>query len=435
VNRLAAAWVCVWLWACSGASGTVAVKLTTAPGSHVLDPVQQLRLTLTNPRRVVEATRSAAGFDLALELDAASVSGALIVEGFDAQGALVACGQSPGFPVAAINAQIVVYMAAPRSIGAAPVALAAPRSELAGAAIDSGVVLAGGRDTGGAPSSYLALYNTYSHTVVEGVPLPAARARLAMASGANRSVYLFGGAGPDGNPTGTLWRFDAGIAPSGAFSTVTEQVGFARTGALIVPTGVEEFLITGTPALTLVQGALAARADISLPATGAAGTRSDGVPTAIFAGAKLVRFRAGAFDQLSDTGRSDATAVTLPDGRIAILGGGPVGGGPLSRDALVVDGATGAVTVVPNALAIARAQPALAATSRYVIVAGGTDQAGVAIASAEVLDATTLASLVTLPILARSGTLAIALPNDQVLLAGGTPASSTLELFTPEPPP
>ena len=40
-----------------------------------------------------------------------------------------------------------------------------------------------------------------------------------------------------------------------------------------------------------------------------------------------------------------------------------------------------------------------------------------------------------LPILPRTGTFAIALPNDQVLLAGGTPAAGELELFTPEPPP
>ena len=46
----------------------------------------------------------------------------------------------------------------------------------------------------------------------------------------------------------------------------------------------------------------------------------------------------------------------------------------------------------------------------------------------------TLAPVVTLPILPRSGTVAIVLPNDQVLLGGGAPASSQLELFTPDPP-
>jgi hypothetical protein len=68
-------------------------------------------------------------------------------------------------------------------------------------------------------------------------------------------------------------------------------------------------------------------------------------------------------------------------------------------------------------------------------VAGGTDMSGAPIASAEVLDAQTLAPIATLPILARTGMFAIALPTDQVLLVGGTPAAAQIELFTPEPPP
>ena len=93
------------LAACGGTTGTLAVDLVTAPDSHVLDAVQRLRLTLTEPHQVVEAVRGAAGFDVALELDATSAAGALIVEGFDAGGALVACGQSPQLPLGGINAR------------------------------------------------------------------------------------------------------------------------------------------------------------------------------------------------------------------------------------------------------------------------------------------------------------------------------------------
>ncbi|HEX7840361.1 MAG TPA: hypothetical protein VF469_22940, partial [Kofleriaceae bacterium] len=103
------------LGACTGTTGTIALDLATAPDSHLLDTVQRLRVTITDPHQVVEATRTASGFDLALEVDATATSGGLIVEGFDASGALIACGQSPRFPVAAINAHVVVYMAAPRS--------------------------------------------------------------------------------------------------------------------------------------------------------------------------------------------------------------------------------------------------------------------------------------------------------------------------------
>ena len=128
-------------------------------------------------------------------------------------------------------------------------------------------------------------------------------------------------------------------------------------------------------------------------------------------------------------GRSEATATTLPDGRIAVLGGTPA-----SRDAIVVDGTTGAVSTAADALSTPRRQPAVSTTARHVVVAGGSDATGAAIGSADVLDATTLAHLATLPILPRTGGFAIALPNEQVLLGGGAPASAALELFTPEPP-
>jgi hypothetical protein len=418
--------------ACTGTTGTVTLDLATSPGSRVLDAVDRIRLTITNPHQVIEAGRTAAGFDLALDLDASGVSGALIVEGFDAGGSLVACGQSPRFPVAAITAHIVVYMAAPRSVELAPVTLGAPRSEVSGTALDYGVVLAGGRDPGGAPSTAIAIYNAYDHSLVTGIPLPAPRAGVALGTGNGGGVYLFGGAGPDGKPTGTLWRFDTTVPPNGAYTTLTEQAGFARTDQLIVPTGAEHFLITGTPVLGLDVGMLAARTDIAtLPATGAAVVLADGMPAAIFAGAQLVRFRQGAFDTLAGGGRSNATAATLSDGRVVVIGGGDPA---LSRDALVIDVATGVITVIPDAIATARSQPSLAATSRHLVVAGGTDLAGAPIATAEVLDGKTLAPIATLPILARTGTFAVALPTDQILLAGGTPAASELELFTPEPP-
>ena len=55
-------------------------------------------------------------------------------------------------------------------------------------------------------------------------------------------------------------------------------------------------------------------------------------------------------------------------------------------------------------------------------------------ADAEVLDATTLAPLATVPARARTAGFAIPFPNDQVLIGGGTAATSELELFTPPVP-
>ncbi|HEX3761591.1 MAG TPA: hypothetical protein VHW23_22995 [Kofleriaceae bacterium] len=415
---------------CAGATGTVAVSLVTAPDSHVLDAVTRLRLTVTQPHQVVDATRGSSGFDLTLEIDASTTSGALIVEGFDASGALIASGQSPPFPLDALNASVSIYIAAPNSVAVAPHALGAARSGVAAAAISYGAVIAGGLEGDpGAPSSSIAVYNAFDHSLVEGLALLAPRAGLAIATGNGSDAYLFGGTGSDGHPTGTLWRFDTTVAPNGQYTPITDEAGFTRAGQLLVPIGGSQFLITGTPALEFTGGALTARSDVAgLPPAGAA-VLGGATPVAVFAGPALMRFRGGQFDALTGSGRDDDAATTLPDGRVAVLGGTPA-----STDAIVVDPATGAVTTVTGALSVARIGPTVATTSRHVVVAGGTDAAGAPIATADVLDARTLALLATLPILSRSGGFAVALPNDQVLLGGGAPAAATLELFNPLPP-
>jgi hypothetical protein len=317
-------------------------------------------------------------------------------------------------------------------VALAPIGIGAPRSEVTGATLDYGVVLAGGRDAMGDPSATIGIYNAYNHSYLEGVALPAARAGVSLATGTGGAVYLFGGTGPDGKPTGTLWRFDTNLAPRGGFSTITEKTELARTGQLMVTLVPELYLITGTPPLLLKLGTLTSRGDLPmLPATGAAGVASDGTPTAVFAGSQLVRYHQNVFDTLTGTSPSGATAATLPSGKVVVIGGGS----PPSRDALVIDTTTGEVAPVANVLATPRVRPSVVATSRYLVVAGGTDPTGAPVATAEVLDATTLAPIASPGILPRSGALAIALPNDQVLIAGGTPASGDIELFTPDPPP
>jgi hypothetical protein len=419
--------------ACSGATGTVTVDLITAPDLNMLDSVERIRMTITAPHQVVETARSAAGFKLALDLDAENASGALIVEGFDAAGQLVACGQSPAFPVSAINASIAVYLARPLSITIAPAVLGAPRSGVAAAAISYGAVIAGGLEgpaDNPAASSSIAVYNAFDHTLTEGLAMPAARADLAIAAGTGGGVYLFGGTGPDGHPTGTLWRFDTTAAPNGGYLPLDDEAAFARAGQLLVPIGLNHYLVTGVPVLEVFRGVLIERTDMpALPASGASTLPADNVPAAVFASLPLVRFRLDAFDTLAGDGRGSAAATTLPDRRIAIVGGTP------STDALIVNAATGLVITVPGVLSTVRLHPMVATTPRHVVVAGGTDVDGVPIASADVLDAVTLAPVVTLAIRARTGGFAIALPNDQVLLGGGDPASAALELFTPEPPP
>ncbi|HSD89013.1 MAG TPA: hypothetical protein VLB44_15905, partial [Kofleriaceae bacterium] len=104
-------------------------------------------------------------------------------------------------------------------------------------------------------------------------------------------------------------------------------------------------------------------------------------------------------------------------------------------DAVRIDAATGTAETFANVPSEQRSDCAVAATARHLVIAGGTTASGVS-ASVEIFDAMTLAPIATQPLVVpRSGARAIALPNGQVLIAGGIDASgaptATLELFTP----
>jgi hypothetical protein len=424
------AWLLLLLAACSGENGDVTISLTTAPGSTVLDGVQTLRLTITNPPQVTTAERTGAGFDIVLDLPAEGSTGAVIVEGLDASGARVAVGESPPFPFGGIDAHIVIYMAAPNSLGVAPLTLTPARSDLGIGALGYGAIIAGGHDATGAPTDDVAIYNAFDHSLIDGMALPEKRAGQALAVGANGIVYMFGGVDDTGPPVDSLWRFDTTSAPNGSYADFGDKPGFARAGAIAVPLGSDNFLISGMPAAELSggTGSLTARTEVaSLPPAGASVLATDGVVTSLFAGdTGLVRFRNGAFDTLDATPRPGASVTALPDGKLAVACGGPT---------LRVDAATGAVEMFTTH---AETGCAIAATKRHLVIAGGTNL-GMVTAAVEIDDATTLQPVATATLaVPRTGATAIALPNDQVLIVGGTDATGkpieTLELFTPDAP-
>jgi len=398
--------------------GTIELGLTAAPGSVLLESVSRLRVTLTHPFQVVEATRGANGFVLALDVEATGESGAIIVEGLDVNGSLVAAGQSPEFGIAAIDARIVVYMSTPLGVARAPVTLAPARANVAGDRLPYGVILAGGHDAANAPSDAVAIYNAFDHSLVGGKPLPAPRDGIVVASGANGMVYLLGGRDAAGNPTGTYWVFDTTFAPTGAYLEVSDQAGFARADEVAIAIGLDKFVITGTPAIEIAGATVAAHTEIAGFAPSAASFVTDGgvrTALAIETTGRLVRFHDGVFEVLAIS-RPGGAVAALPDGRFVVVGGGTV---DEANDVLVID-ATGSVSSVSDVLVAPRAGAHVAATRRHLVITGDP---------IEILDATTLAPVVTRdPI----DGLPFALPNDQVLIVDR--ANGELWLFTPPPP-
>ena len=403
--------------------GTISIGLTTAPGSTVMDRVTQLRLSFTTPPEVFVIDRTEQGFELSLDLPATGDLSALTVEGLDGGGALVATGATPPYPLSATDARIVIYMAPPMSIGPAPVGLAPARTRPSVAALSYGVVLAGGVEGDGGPSDALQIYNAYDHTLATGLPMPAARVGATLGVIARNGVYLFGGEGPGGAVTGTLWLFDTNAEPSGRYAELSNRPELARTGAAAIPIGGDAFLLTGAPPLLLGSAQLAQPAEIPALGAGASVTASDRTIASVLVDqetGELLGLRAGTVTPLGAQRKGAAVAV-LPDARVAVIGGAAA-----PRDAIIVDAVMGTLTPVPGALAEAYESFAVAATARFVVVAGR--RAGAADTVIEVLDAATLQRRHTATV-ADAITAAIALPNGQVMLVG-----AALQLFTPPPP-
>jgi hypothetical protein len=130
----------------------------------------------------------------------------------------------------------------------------------------------------------------------------------------------------------------------------------------------------------------------------------------------------------TDTAGTDRAIAARPENGTALVVGGD------TRDALVVAFASQSLTTHPDVLSIARRSPSIAATSRHIVVVGGLDENGAPIASADVLDATTLELLATVPVTPRTHAVAVALTNDQIMLLGGDEPSGLIELFTPPVP-
>jgi hypothetical protein len=431
VNRLALATAACA--ACGSDAGVIDVQLAVAPGSTLLDGVQTLRMTITSPRHVVMADRTSSGFDLAVELDATGASSAITVDGLDAQGDVIASGATPRFSFGGLDGHVVVFMAAPNSVSVAPTSLEPARTVIGTGNLAYGAVLAGGTLETGFATDAVSIYNAYDHTLLAGRPLPAPRAGIAVGVG-TLGIYMFGGVDEAGNLASSLWRYDPNQPPSGIYYDYGERPEFARAAARFVPTGNEHFLLTGSPGAELLglDGSMVFRDEVAaLPTEGVTVTGNDGTVWSYFAGiAGVVRCRTGMCENLAIPGRDGARVVALPGGKVGLVCG--------TTDLVRIDASTGVAETIAGVPSNARRFCAAAVTSRHLVIAGGMTSSGPD-ATVEVFDAATLEPVAVGTLTApRIGADAIALPNDQVLIASGIDASEapvgTIELFTPANP-
>jgi hypothetical protein len=437
---LACTMISALLAACLSDSGTIQVSVIAAPGSTLIESVQRIRLTLSDPRTVVEAVRGASGFSLALEAVADGEAGKIAVEGFDSNDRLIAYGLSPPFTIGPIDARVVVYLAPPQSMAIAPVQLAVPRFEIGAGSLAYGAILVGGRDNANAVRGEVELYNAYDHTLARGLDLPAPRAGAAVAATIDGRAFIIGGQGGDNQPSTLTWAFNTAAAPSGSYLELPNTAP-ARFGEHTVPISAARFLVTGSAAAQLdaINGLVTSLTSAPpLPTQMVSVLARDEIIAVGAGAAAVVRYRGGAFDTLAIPAalRTGHLVVTTADAQVAVIGGGDRDG--LRSDAVKIDPIAGTGVTIPDVLEIPRSRPAVARAGALIVVAGGVSGSGVILDTAELLDATTLRHVATIPLVApRAEAEAIALPNDQVLLIGGLDfrgrPTAMLELFTPGP--
>lgn len=462
MTRLGYGFVLLLVAACAGQEGTISLRVVTACGDDtgcvsVMDQVERARLTLTEPMTVVEASRGDEGeLVLAIDVAARNTAGQVIFEGFDASDTLVAYGRTAPLPIAAIEANLALYVAPPLSMAEAPVALSPPRSDMGVTVLPYGALLAGGRYADGEVAKDLEIYNVYAHDFQTGWCIDqvraddesacAARANLTVMAGLTGAVYLFGGMDGEGQDSAAGWRYDTTVPPGGAYADLLTDGSLARSGARAAPRPNETFVVTGDP-LVLIDG-LSSRASTYTDAPALEGTATtvsiDDTLHTLFAGAGsgasgAVLLQGEEFveiDAPAEMLRTGHETVVLPDSTLLVLGGESAAG--VLAAGVRVDVRERRAWVEDGLLATPRRGAAIAAAGDVIVVAGGVGAEGQLLGDVEVLDARTLAPVATLAmVVPRKDAHAMALANGQVLIVGGTDAADqpigVIELFTPGP--
>jgi hypothetical protein len=252
-------------------------------------------------------------------------------------------------------------------------------------------------------------------------------------------AFMFGGTDSSGSAQANYWYFDTTVSSTGAFSDFGDKTGFERANQSLFQVDADDLMLTGTPAAELsdLTGVATARGDVTtLPASAAVTTGSDGNIEAIFvASSGVTRYQDAVdkFDTLTAPGvaRDGSTVIALPSGLVGVFCGG--------SDAATIDAVSGDVTPIPNVPSDDRVSGcAVAANDQFVVIAGGMLGSGGIATTAEVYDASTFVPIATTPLVVpRANATAVALPNGQILVAGGDDQNgapiATIELFTPLP--
>ena len=427
---------------CRENSGTFSFTVQTSPDSDLLEQIDKLEIELTDPPKIVSTTRTAGGISLSIDVDADNQQGQVLVRGFNASGDIIATGASPELPIAAIDAELSLFLAPPNSLTEAPTPLPTPLTEAGAAALASTVLLAGGVTSDDSLSDELLFYNFLSFEFSPFLTLPDATKNAHLeASPFGASIFIFGGDTNEG-PSSSILAFDFGGIGGGSLSVSDDS-------ALTSP-------IQGATLLDANRTILSTNPAFSFDHIRRQTTRltdERDLENAIGARVLNANLESNVFFLKENQGLllgEDGTFTEIDSPLLENLSGGSLiaisahqalwlGGtrdGVLTQNGVIYDGRDQSFSLVPNLLSESRSNPTLCVVGQNLLAVGGNDQDEALSRAVDVIDIGNLENTGTMELPeAISGFSLLGMPNGQALVLGGKneqgAAISQLLVFNP----
>ncbi|HEY2746005.1 MAG TPA: hypothetical protein VGL86_15325 [Polyangia bacterium] len=457
--------------ACGGKSGTLTLSIVVSPGDDPFADASDVRFTVgTSGNHVTTVPVSMGHFTYKVSFKPDDSTGPVLVEALDNTGAVIAHGQTPSLLLSAIDqGPIAVWVGRPGRVAPAAAMLPTPLAETASTYVPGlGVLYAGGRDNTGAATANTAVYDVFTHQIIQTAAMEQARAggvAAAVTGGVQSVVYGGATASGFGNASavnGTIELFDPTVGlgvwaalpidtfPPRGYPTkivlssggIVVSGGLDNNGNALASAGLINPM--GSVMLsTLASPMVAARVGHA----GAAATFPDGTGAIIFGGLppgvtgvpvaeRLIGQGFYIYDVGAEENRVNATATTMPNGDVLILGGKTAAGAQASGLVITPTAPAPTVTPLPSALSVAREGHTASLTGNDLVVCGGADATGTLQATCDILDGMTYAIRSTVPLAtARRGASSEVMETSLVVIAGGIGSDgaplASMEIYTP----
>ncbi len=457
--------------ACGGKSGTLTLSIVVSPGDDPFADAASARITVgTSGNHITTVPVSMGHFTYKVSFKPDNSTGPVLVEALDNSGAVIAHGQTPNLLLDAVDqGPIAVWVGRPGRVAPAAAMLATALTETASTYIPGlGILYAGGRDNTAAPTANTEIYDVFTQQIIQTAAMEQARAggvAAALPGGVQSVVYGGSTASGFGNASttnGTIELFDPTVGlgvwaalpidtfPPRAYPTKI----VLSSGGIVVSGGVDNNgNALSSAGLINPMGAVMLSTLASPMAAGrvghaaAAATFPDGAGAILFGGLpagvtgmpvaeRLLGQGFSPYDVGAQENRINATATTMPNGDVLILGGKTSAGAQASGIVLTPTAPSATVTPLPAALSVAREGHTASLTGNDLVVCGGADATGTLQPTCDILDGMTYAIKATVPLAtARRGASAEVMETSLVVIAGGIGVdgapTASMEIYTP----